>query len=363
LLKNAPFVSAFGPVFSSATTGGTPTLFLSTGLPTPAPTSAENPAGALTRVDVDAKNTRVQQFNLIAEKGLGHEMVVSAGYVGSRGDHVGQTINENLAPPGTAAVQPRRQFASIAPNVTTITAWRTIYESWYDGLQAGVRQRLSGGLTFNTHYTLGHAQITNSGANDPLLIEKSDADADVRHRWVLNINYTLPFGESLSGATKHLASGWQVNAIAYWQSGYPVDVNNNVNRANTGAGTSDGIPPSGPGDRPNMVGDPLLPKSERTINRWFNTAAFVAQPLGTLGNAPRRPFHGPSQRQIDLSVFKDVALAGTARLQVRIEAFNVLNTVNLANPNSQLGSAAFGTITSTGNTQARQMQFGLKLLF
>jgi hypothetical protein len=162
---------------------------------------------------------------------------------------------------------------------------------------------------------------------------------------------------------RHLLGGWQVNALAYWQSGYPVDVNNASNRANTGAGTSDGIPPSGPGDRPNMVADPVLPKDQRTENRWFNTAAFQPQTFGTLGNAPRRPFHGPSQRQIDMSLFKDVPIAALARLQLRFEVFNVLNTVNFANPNSQLGSAAFGTITSTGNTQARQMQFGLRLLF
>jgi hypothetical protein len=290
-------------------------------------------------------------------------MVVSAGYVGSRGDHVGQTIFENLAAPGTAPPNPRRPYASIVPNVTNINAWRTIYESWYDGMQVGLRQRLNGGLTFNTHYTLGHAQISNSDVNDPNRIIKGDADADVRHRWVLNINYALPFGEGFTGAAKQLAGGWQINAIAYWQTGYPVDVNNTVNRANTGAGTSDGIPPSGPGDRPNMVGDPTLPSDQRTVTRWFNTDAFVAQPLGTLGNAPYRPFHGPTQRQLDMSLFKDVILGGSARLQLRVEAFNVLNTVNFANPVAQLGSAAFGSINSTGNTQARQMQFGLKLLF
>ena len=77
---------------------------------------------------------------------------------------------------------------------------------------------------------------------------------------------------------------------------------------------------------------------------------------------PRNFLHGPSQRRLDVSIFKDVKLNTTARLQLRIEAYNVLNAVNFANPNAQLGNAAFGTISSTLGTP-RQMQFAVKLLF
>ena len=63
-----------------------------------------------------------------------------------------------------------------------------------------------------------------------------------------------------------------------------------------------------------------------------------------------------------MSVFKDVLLQGSARLQLRLEVYNVTNTASFANPNGQLGNAAFGTITSTLGTP-RQMQFAVKFLF
>jgi hypothetical protein len=116
-------------------------------------------------------------------------------------------------------------------------------------------------------------------------------------------------------------------------------------------------------DRPNLVGDPNLPKSERTVDRWFNTAAFERQPAFTAGDAPRNMMTGPAQRRLDLSFFKNVDLGGARRLQVRWEIFNVLNTANFAPPNSLLGNPQFGRITSTGNSIARQMQFGARFAF
>ena len=76
----------------------------------------------------------------------------------------------------------------------------------------------------------------------------------------------------------------------------------------------------------------------------------------------RNSLHGPPQRRIDLSVFKSFPLMGTARLQLRAEIYNVTNTTSFANPNGQLGNAAFGTVSSTVGTP-RQMQFAAKLLF
>ena len=73
--------------------------------------------------------------------------------------------------------------------------------------------------------------------------------------------------------------------------------------------------------------------------------------------------HGPPQRRIDLSLFKNIAMSGTMRLQLRAEIFNLTNTPSFANPNSNFGTAGFGSITSTGNAIPRQMQFAVKFLF
>jgi hypothetical protein len=110
-----------------------------------------------------------------------------------------------------------------------------------------------------------------------------------------------------------------------------------------------------------VVGDPTI--SNPTVDQWFNIAAFVAQPINTIGNAPRNVLHGPPQRRVDLSLFKDVGLSATAKLQLRIECYNVTDTPSFANPAAALGAAGFGSVTSIGNSIPRQMQFAVKLLF
>ena len=81
--------------------------------------------------------------------------------------------------------------------------------------------------------------------------------------------------------------------------------------------------------------------------QWFDVAAFAPQPINTIGNAPRNGLHGPPQRRLDLSVFKDVTLAGRTKLQLRVECYNVTDTPSFANPISQLGAPGFGSTTAS----------------
>jgi hypothetical protein len=112
-----------------------------------------------------------------------------------------------------------------------------------------------------------------------------------------------------------------------------------------------------------MIANPALPKSQRTLAHWFNTDAFAPQALFTAGSAPPVVLHGPPQRRLDLSLFKDVELHKPWTLQLRAEIYNVTNTPSFQNPSGALGSAAFGSISSTGNAPPRQMQFAAKVLF
>src|SRR6202007_2070716 len=152
------------------------------------------------------------------------------------------------------------------------------------------------------------------------------------------------------GLAKGVLAGWQVNGVAYWQTGLPFNVINSTARANTSAGN----------DRPDLVGDATL--DSPTVAQWFNVNAFAPQAINTVGNAPRNPLHGPPQRRLDLSLFKAVALTATTKLQLRIEGYNITNTPSFANPINTLGAPGFGSINSIGNSIPRQMQFAVKLL-
>jgi hypothetical protein len=111
------------------------------------------------------------------------------------------------------------------------------------------------------------------------------------------------------------------------------------------------------------VGDPILPDNERTLSRWFNTAAFAPQPQFTAGNTPKFLLRGAPLRRLDLSLFKDVALGGTRKVQLRAEVYNVTNTPSFNVPGAALGTPTFGVISNVGNSIARQMQFGARFTF
>jgi hypothetical protein len=355
--RNPPFISAYaGPTVNLGPAGGVPTLFLSDGFPAPEPADAVNLRGAIAALDLNFKSTRIKQFNVVLERAFGAS-VASVGYVGSRADRaVGGNLgaagaNYNLAPAAPGNVQTRRPFFAQFPGVTNLTVRESRFHQWYDALQLVLQRRYQAGLSLATHYTFAHGEWDSWAPWDISIIERFTAPLDIRHKYVLQATYELP-GRTTSGVLGHVLGGWQVNASAFWQSGLPFDVTNAAARTNTG-GT----------DRPDLVGDPNLPKGERTLSRYFNTSAFVAQPQFTAGNAPRAVLRGPAQRRIDMSLFKDVGLGGVRKLQLRAEVYNVTNTPSFGVPGGALGTPAFGRITSIGNSIARQMQFGARLTF
>ena len=349
-LKSAPFTSTYGPVISAAASGGVPNLFLSSGLPAPVATDITVPAGTFQAEQLDFKNTRTQQFNLFVEKEFAGN-VLGGGYLGWRQDHLAQYLgNVDLAPAAAGTIQPRRAYAATLPNVSSIPLIASDYEGSYDAMQVVFQRRQRSGLTVSANYTLAHAVVTNASPWDVTVVERYDSDFDVRHRIVVSANYELPSLGTAGALMRGVLGGWQINGVAVWQTGTPYTVGNGTARSNTGGG-----------DRPNLVGDPTL--SNPTVEQWFNVAAFAAQTINTAGNNARNTLHGPPQRRIDLSVFKNLTIHNATRLQLRAEVFNVTNIPSFASPNANFGTAGFGSITSTGNAIPRQMQFAAKLLF
>jgi hypothetical protein len=124
---------------------------------------------------------------------------------------------------------------------------------------------------------------------------------------------------------------------------------------------------SGGADRPNQIGDARL--GHKTLSKFFNTAAFAPQPLGTIGSTQRNSMFGPNFRHVDLSLFKNFPVGERLNLQFRAETFNISNTPsffigNNNTSNQEFGNAAFGTISATDpNYTPRQYQFALKAQF
>jgi hypothetical protein len=176
---------------------------------------------------------------------------------------------------------------------------------------------------------------------------------------VNSVLYELPFGKGRpwlngGGLADVLFGGWELGTLFNVQTGFPVTIFSGRDQSNTGAGF----------DRPNTVAgqDANLSRDQRSAGRWFNTAAFVLQPLGTFGNTGRNTIISPGIVQWDASLLKSFHFREDLRLQFRFEAFNAANHPNFGNPDASVTSTNFGRITTT-RLNMRELQFGLKLIF
>jgi hypothetical protein len=179
---------------------------------------------------------------------------------------------------------------------------------------------------------------------------------DVRHRFISSALYELPFGQGkpylTDGLGGALLGGWQISAIVSLSSGFPRNVTVGTDRSNTGGGQ----------DRPDATGQPVeLPSDERTVQRWFNTGAYVPQAAGTWGNVGRNTVTGPGITSVDASLIRNFRI-GQNMLQFRLEAFNAVNHPIWGDPNTVLTNPTYGQITTTRRPM-REIQVGLKFVF
>jgi hypothetical protein len=304
------------------------------------------------------------------------------------------------------------------------TAWSTANRmvadsnSWYNGLQVGVRRRLTHGFQIESNYTwskvldetqgIVDAENTAShfGASDPWYRgrDKSPSSFDLRHNWSLNGLYALP-QFSRGGAMGVLANGWRLSGIVRVRTGFPfspvLNGNRSLSKALGGSGTN-GL--DRPDFAPGVTADSLTSGVSRgcalagggsiapgtpvgTANLWYDPCGFMLPSLGFLGNVGRNSLRGDGLSNVDFSIAKDTRLkflGEGGRLEFRAEIFNLFNHANFATPEvgvadspnaavvfagSTLASVkSESPLTSAGalfktSTSSRQIQFALKLLF
>ena len=229
--------------------------------------------------------------------------------------------------------------------------------------------RASGSLVFQGSY--GFSKIlTNAdsfsgsaGSEDAgnRGLERSVGAFDQTHTVKLSTVYDLPFGKNKrwlahSGVANAIVGGWRLSAIQIYNSGTPIGVTangslpifNGVNRP--WVTTYDWRAP--------IAGSDFDPNRDK----YLAASAFPAQPVGVLGNAPRRnPYlrNFPGYNE-NVSIGKTFTLKESLRMDIRAEAFNVFNRVVFGAPQLSLNSNTFGVISSQSNSP-RQMQGGLKL--
>ena len=192
--------------------------------------------------------------------------------------------------------------------------------------------------------------------------ERGVSPNDISKRLVISGLYHLPFGRGQTfGANSNrvldsLLGGWQVNAIATYQTGFPISVTTQNTCTNCGINT---LRPNNNGHSAALSG----PISGR-LNGYLDASVFSQPAPFTLGNTGRTlpDVRAPSHQNIDFWLFQEFSVRERLTAQFRAEAFNLLNQVVFGMPNTVLTSGQFGAINSQANGP-RSIQFGLKLLF
>lgn len=305
-------------------------------------------------------NSYVQQWNIGIEREIGFNTAVKISYVGSKGTHLERRYDANAAQPSTAALTiARRRY----PNFNAIQLQESSASASYHSLQVSGERRFSDGFLFLAGYTYSKSlddvsSWTGLGAQESafpqnpfnLRAERGRSAFDLRHRFTLSTVYELPF-RSENRAVDLLIGGFQVSGILTLQSGFPFNVFiSNTDTANvTGAATAN--------SRLNVVGDPF---ANVPAGFFFNPAAFARPAAGTFGSAGRNFLSGPSTKQLDFSVLKVLRFSERLSLQLRGEAFNVLNRPSFGLPVGDFASSSFGRLVSADN---RELQLGIKFLF
>jgi len=386
---------------------------------TPIPTPAQASAGALGTAIAgpvyDDRSSYVQQWNIGVQQLITSTTTLRVTYAGSHGVKLSANLAANDLDPkyfgavgdatmvaalqklvanpfygiipasagtlGKSTVQ-AAQLLRAFPQFTTVAENHVnIGSASYNALQADLTYRARRGSVFGIAYTwsksLGDVGNLTTGFLDTgtqtyqnsyaRSIERSYSPTDAPHRIVGRAVGKLPFGRgqrffpNAKAWQNLLIGGWEGTAIVMLQSGLPLGITETGQAVFSGTRPSfvPGQPIQTTGARRDRIGGSFSSKG------YFNTSAFRVTQYFELGSVPR--YCGqcriPGVQNVDTSLNKRFSLTdGGTDLQIRLDAFNVLNYTQFGRPANTFGSAAFGSITSQANNP-RTLQLGVKLFY
>jgi hypothetical protein len=330
--------------------------------------------GGINSIDTNFRPAESWQWNVTVSREIMKDTVAEVSYVGNHGLHIWRFINGNfndVIPSKRAAVAAGTLDGNAARRfgfANNVTRDESTGDSNYQGLQVWIDRRFTKRLAFQAAYTLSRTisnvptQSYQSATTDAFNydLDKGYADLDRRHSLVLNAVYALPSFKNLGDVGSAILGDWQLNSIASFYSGTPLNIISGVNRAGLNGNTT---------QRPDRVpGVPLYLHISGDPLAFINPAAFAIPAVGTFGNLKRGDVRGPGITNIDFSVAKNWKVKERYGIQFRTEFFNVLNHPNFRNFNglpggieNNLSNGGFGRATSTRGP--REIQFGFKFTF
>jgi hypothetical protein len=336
--------------------------------------------GSFGAMNPNINSPRVQSWNLTLEQQLGTAWQVAGSYLGNHQDRLwGQvalnpgvflglgpcTLQGVTYPSCTATnnLDQRRVLSLENPAAARLLGPVDLFDSIgtsdYHGLKLSVRRTAANGLNLAGNYTLstcvgntlpnGFPQISNGylKPDDPDF-DRGNCPQNRKHLATLTVGVQTPDFDN--AGLRILASNWRASGILSARSGTWLDVTTGRDVAGTGI----------QGNRINQVLE--NPYGEKTLTNYLNPAAFAYPAAGVLGNMKPRSIQGPGFWTVDLALTRSIGLTEGSTLELRLEAFNLLNNFNWGNPITNYDSGTFGQINTIGG-DPRIMQFGVKYGF
>ena len=321
-------------------------------------------------LDPNFRTPYAQTWNFSIEDEIVRNVILSVGYVGTKGSKLQLLLAPNQSPPG-APITSGSQTA--LENTLAFTYETSGADSIYDGLQVGLRRQFHGGFSMSGNYVFSKSiddAASVGGAGNvvaqnylDLKAERGLSTFDVRNKLLINHIYQFPFGEqrrwlNKSGTARRVLGGWQLSGVTTIQSGTPYTaqiLGNLSNRAGTAAISN---------LRADATGLPVeLSRSQRTALDFFNTAAFSLPAPGDYGDAGRDTIPGAGFVNFNMSLDKVVTFSRERGIQgdFRIASDNIFNTPKFAGLATTVNGQGFGRVTSVG--AMRSVIFSLRLRF
>ena len=266
------------------------------------------------------------EWNLGVQRLIGNNLTAEVDYVGSGSRRAITTFNWNVAQvPGSSPLINRVPFPQWGEGISMVANWGT---GNYDGLLTKLQKKFSNGVSFLGSYTWSHCMDLQSEADNANAVHfydrKSDdgpCDFDYRHNFVFSSVAELPVGNgrrylsNLKRAEDYVLGGWNASGILRATSGAPFTMVIGEDIANTADNPQ----------RPLQVGNPNPPGFQRSLNEWFDPSAFVDPAAFTYGNVGRNTMRSPRVVNVDFSLFKVFRWSESKNVQLRADAFNLLN--------------------------------------
>jgi len=317
----------------------------------------------------ELKRGYIESWNLLVERKLPANFLVSVGYVGTQTVHQFGDLDVNTSLPGTGqAGQPynKPQFGN---RTASTLFWQGFLSANYHALQVSINRQFSHGLLVKGAYTYSRAiDSTDDDGwagldwNDPNILRRNRAPAGFNTPQIFQLAYVyeLPVGKGKSwasggGAATKLLSGWQTSGIFSAISGQP-----GWNSPLRASGAS--LNAVGQAQTPDLVGSVKKLGGVGPGQPFYDPSAFAAVTRVGYGNVGRNTLLGPGTVNMDFSLFRSFNVTERLNLQFRADAANFFNSPHFNNPNGDFTSGAFLTITSAKDDE-RQFRFGLRLSF